>query len=97
MGESGRETPATKFFRLEGKFTEEVEPAGGQKATASGGEGFEGGRIVVQEVDDRVGKFGSKMSERHDLRRACIENGGRRRERLYSEGARDRPSSSNNS
>ena len=39
--------------------------AGGQKSTASSGEGLEGGGVVVQEVDDRVGEFGSKICERH--------------------------------
>lgn len=66
--ESDGEILAAKFFRLEGEFAEEVESAGGQEATASGGEGFEGDRIIVQEVDDGVGEFGSKMSERHGPR-----------------------------
>lgn len=42
-----------------------MESAGGQEAMGDGGKGFEGCRIVVQKVDDRVGEFGSKGSQRH--------------------------------
>jgi len=63
--ESDRKILSTKVLRLECEFSEEVESAGGQKATASSGKSFEGGGVVVQEVDDGVGKFGSKVDERH--------------------------------
>ena len=65
MCEGGRETLAAEFFRLEREIAEEVESAGRQEAAASGGEGFEGERIIVEEVDDGVGEFGGKKRERH--------------------------------
>ena len=97
MGESGREILATKFVRLESEFTEEVKSAGGQEAMASGRKGFEGGGIIVEEVNDRVGEFGSKMRERHGVSRMRRLDGKQRRRnqaRLYSENSRPRIKSS---
>ena len=97
--ESDREILSTKVFRLECEFTEEVKSAGGQKATASGGKGFEGSRVIAQEVDDRIGKFGSKVSERHGANGAGKPDGRQLRDfeskSLYSGSKRaaDHPNS----